>query len=520
MARINTNIPSVIAQRNLRTVQSELQTRFERLSTGLRINRGADDPAGLIISERLRANIEGVNQGIRNSDRAANVIATTEASLSEVSDLLNSIKALIVESANTGANSEAERTANQLQIDSAIQSITRISNTASFGSLKLLNGGLDYTLSGVNPSDLVQAQVWNASFVNQQTLNVNVDVVASAQTANLYFKPPSVAGTILSATTLQVGGIRGVQELTITSGTSLTAVVDAVNNLTSLTGVKASLINGNPVSGMVFSSSDYGSAGFVTVKRLGAPAAPADTFSPNLYKLVNNAAPPAAPPFGWAGLISGNAVTVAQRDEGRDVQALVNGNLATGEGLKIKVNSSSLSADLLLSSAFATNPSGTASSFYITGGGSLFQLGPDVSALQQANFGMQSIAASNLGGTLINGSIQYLNSLSTGQNNSVAAAVSRKDFTQSSDILEKAIDEISQLRGRLGAFQRNILDPNARSLTSSLENLTASNSAIRDADFASETAGLTRAQILSQSGTTVLQLANASSQSVLQLLQG
>jgi flagellin len=218
--------------------------------------------------------------------------------------------------------------------------------------------------------------------------------------------------------------------------------------------------------------------------------------------------------------VAGGTVTVAQRDEGRDVQALVNGNLATGEGLKIKVNSSSLSADLLLSSSFATNPSGAASSFYITGGGSLFQLGPDVSALQQANFGMQSIAASNLGGTLINGAIQYLNSLSTGQNNSIAAAVARKDFTQSSDILEKAIDEISQLRGRLGAFQRNVLDPNARSLTSSLENLTASNSAIRDADFASETAGLTRAQILSQSGTTVLQLANASSQSVLQLLQG
>lgn len=518
MARINTNIPSVIAQRNLRSVQSELQTRFERLSTGLRINRGADDPAGLIISERLRANIAGVNQGISNSDRAANVIATTEASLAEVSDLLNSIKGLIVESANTGANSEAERQANQLQIDSAIQSITRISNTASFGSLKLLNGDLDYTLSGRNPNSIVQAQVWNASFVNQKTLNVSVDVIASAQTGALYFQPPSGAGTILSSTTLQIAGNRGVEVITLTSGTGLASVVAAVNNLSNLTGVRARLINNDATSGMVFYSTDYGSNSYVSVKRLQGPAPAADSFSSNIFKFVNDAPPPSGSPFGWASLISGGSVTVSQRDEGRDVQALVNGNLATGNGLSLKVNSSALSMDLLLSESFATNPAGAVSTFDITGGGSLFQLGPDVSALQQANFGMPSIAASNLGGTLIGGSLAFLNSLTTGSANSIAASVARRDFTQASDILEKAIDQVSQLRGRLGAFERNVLSPNQRSLTSSLENLTASNSSIRDADFAAETSRLTRAQILSQSGTTVLQLANQSSQSVLQLL--
>ena len=129
MARINTNIPSVVAQSNLVRNQGDLNLRLERLSTGLRINRGADDPAGLIISERLRSDISGVEQGMKNSDRASSVISTTEASLAEVNDLLNSIRALIVESANTGAVSNAEREANQLQIDSAIESITRISNT-------------------------------------------------------------------------------------------------------------------------------------------------------------------------------------------------------------------------------------------------------------------------------------------------------------------------------------------------------------------------------------------------------
>ncbi len=520
MARINTNIPSVLAQRNLRSIQSELQTRFERLSTGLRINRGADDPAGMIISERLRSNISGVNQGISNSDRAANVISTTEASLSEVSDLLNSIKSLIVASANTGANSDAERSANQLQIDSAIQSITRISDTASFGSLKLLNGSLDYTVSGVNPNEVVQAKIWNASFVSQSVYNVKVNVVASAQTGSLFFRPPTNAGTILSSSTLQIGGTRGVETIAVTSNTSLTSVVAAVNNLTSLTGVQASLINNNPLSGMVFSSIDYGSDAFVSVKRLQGPAAAADSFTSNLYKVANNAPPPAGAPFGWATLISNNTVAVAQRDEGQNVQALVNGALATGDGLKVKVNSPNLSMDLQLNATFATTVNNTSSNFDITGGGSLFQLGPDVSALQQASFGTPSVAASNLGGVLVGNTMQFLSSLMTGGTNSINSNLLSKNFTIASDILESAIDEVSVLRGRLGAFQRNVLEPNTRSLNSALENLTASSSAIRDADFAAETSALTRAQILSQSGTTVLQLANASSQSVLQLLQG
>lgn len=520
MARINTNIPSVLAQRNLRSIQSELQTRFERLSTGLRINRGADDPAGMIISERLRSNIAGVNQGITNSDRAANVISTTEGSLSEVSDLLNSIKSLIVESANTGANSDAERNANQLQIDSAIQSITRISDTASFGSLKLLNGSLDYNLSGVNPSDVVQAKVWNASFVTQSVYNVKVNVVASAQTGSLYFHPPTTAGTILSTSTLQIAGTRGVQTITVTSNSSLTSVVAAVNNLTSLTGIRASLINNDPTSGMVFSSVDYGSDSFVSVKRLQGPTPTADSFTANLFKIANNAPPPGTNPFDWATHITNGTVSLAQRDEGQDVQALVNGALAIGNGLKIKVNSPNLSMDMQLSSAFATTVNNTSSNFDITGGGSLFQLGPDVSAQQQASFATQSMAASNLGGVLVGSTMQFLSSLMSGGTNSINAMLNSKNFTTGSDILERAIDEVSELRGRLGAFQRNVLEPNTRSLSSALENLTASSSAIRDADFAAETSALTRAQILSSSGTTVLQMANASSQSVLQLLQG
>ena len=108
MARINTNVSSLIAQTNLAKSNRSLEGQLQRLATGLRINRGADDPAGLIVSERLRSELRGIGQGIKNSERASSVIATAEGALAEVSELLNSIKALTVEAANTGAVSPEE----------------------------------------------------------------------------------------------------------------------------------------------------------------------------------------------------------------------------------------------------------------------------------------------------------------------------------------------------------------------------------------------------------------------------
>lgn len=517
MARINTNIASVIAQANLARNQSELSLRLERLSTGLRINRGADDPAGLISSERIKSDIQGVDQGIKNGDRASSVLATTEASLNEVSDLLNSIKSLVVESANTGANSSQERDANQLQIDSAIDSITRISNTASFGGLKLLNGSLDYTLSGVRTSAIVKSRVLNATFVNTSTLQVDVDVVSSAQTGAVYYNgnttPP---GVTLSSTSLEISGTRGVQTITIPSGRPLSDIVTAVNRLTALTGVKASLINNNVNSGIVFNSENFGSADFVSVKRLQGPSGTANSWV--TYKLLDTAAVPGGTPFDWAGLIGAGTLITTDHDSGRDVQALVNGTLANGRGLDLSVNGSALGLQLTLDQAFATTPSAAVSSFYVTGGGAMFQLGPQVTALQQANIGIQSISATSIGGIVASGVVQFLASLKSGQNNSISANVTKNDFSTASNILEKAVDEISTMRGRLGAFEKNVLDTNSRSLQAAFENLNASNSQIRDADFAAETSKLTRAQILASSGTSVLGLANQQSQSVLQLL--
>ena len=137
MARINTNVAALTAQRGLRQSQQSLNSTLERLSSGLRINRGADDPAGLIASENLRSEITGINQAVDNSQRASNVISTTEGALNEVASLLLNIKSLVVQAANSGALSPEEIQANQLQVDSAVQSITRISNTTTFAALSV-----------------------------------------------------------------------------------------------------------------------------------------------------------------------------------------------------------------------------------------------------------------------------------------------------------------------------------------------------------------------------------------------
>src|SRR5579859_5145715 len=146
---INTNVSSLIAQRSLQTNNAALNKSLQHLSTGLKINSGADDPAGLIASEALKAEQTGINTAIDNANRATNIIGTAEGGLSEVSNLLNQLQGLVNQSANTGALSKEEVNANQLQVDSILGTINRIAQATSFQGKQLLNGNYDYGTSGV-----------------------------------------------------------------------------------------------------------------------------------------------------------------------------------------------------------------------------------------------------------------------------------------------------------------------------------------------------------------------------------
>ncbi len=491
MARINTNIAALIAQAHLARSNTDLALRMERLATGLRINRAADDPAGLIVSERLRSEIQGISQAVSNSERASLVIGTAEGYLAEVADLLNSIKGLIVEAANNDGLSREELEANQLQVDSAIDAITRISNTASFAGLQLLDGSMEYITSGIATSAITGVNIFGAQFGINPNVPVQVNVVSSAQTASLFLSGNTAGapGALLSSLTLEIGGDLGVQTISFISGVPLSSVLAGVNTLRDLTGVSASLVNpSDQTSGLTFNSVGYGSDQFVSVRGLGDDG---DFFSVHLAQ---------------------NGVEV-QRDEGEDVTAVVNGSLAVGHGLNVTLFTPSLSLELILTADYAQT-TGTAKSFDITGGGATFQITPRVNAAQLAGFGIQSVGASRLGGTVLDDVRYFLDSMKTGQTNSLVGGQTQ----QASQIADAAINEIAVLRGRLGAFERNTIDTNIRSLQVGLENMTASESKIGDANFALEAAALTRAQILAQAGISVLATANVMSQNVLVLL--
>jgi flagellin len=488
MTRINTNVSSMIARNQLARTNDDLAVRLQRLSTGLQINRGADNPAGLIVSERLRNEIQAVGQAVDNIERASNVIATTESALQEINDLLVSMKSLVVEAANTGAFSKEEIRANQLQIDSAVESITRISNSASFAGLKMLNGSLDYIVENATASQISDISIFGANFGTNTSVPVTVEVLASAQNASLYIggnSDPVNPGTLLSSVTFSVAGTRGTESFQFISGVAMSAVVAQINSRRDATGVSATLVSAtDPSSGIILNSTEFGSDAFVSVEKQRDGV--------------------------FFDTLDAQGGTSTARDNGQDVLAIVNGNLALGRGSLVSLNTSVLQLELQLTDAAATQ-TGTEYTFDITGGGAIYQIGPGVNSAQQVGFGIQSVAASNLG----NSTVGFLSDISSNGDFSLVKGRQR----EASLILDAAIDQVSILRGRLGAFERNTLDTTARSAQVALENLTASESRIRDTDFAEETSKLTRAQILQQAGTQTLSIANNTAQSVLSLLQ-
>ena len=181
MSRINTNISSLIGQRVLGSNNQQLGFSLERLSTGLRINRGKDDPAGLIASENLRAEITSLNSAINNSERADQVVNIAEGGLQEVSTLLTELQGLLTASASSAGLSDSEKEANQLQIDSILQTIDRVASSTSFQGTKLLSGNFDYQVDSV-ASGVSDFRVNGAKFEGA-SLDVTAIVTQSAQQA-------------------------------------------------------------------------------------------------------------------------------------------------------------------------------------------------------------------------------------------------------------------------------------------------------------------------------------------------
>ncbi len=839
MSRINTNVASLIGRNTLGRSNSSLQEALTRLSTGLRINTGKDDPAGLIASENLRSDITAIKKAVSNTDRATQVIATADSALGQVSSLLNDIRGLVTESANAGALSDEQIAANQLQVDSSLEALNRIAQTTTFQGRRLLDGSLDFiTSAGNNFSEISDLKIDQANLGATGQVSVDIDVSSAATQAavdvtdipsakvaangalsfnvrNGSATPATVDVTLGEVTTAPVdaqadytnladgtlagdptfnndGLFRGAtgdnlvitfaedngtvvhdaslsgNNLTITIGTNgagtthdldtvfqalrdsgnsdftdvfdyqdgditagnYTETTDSGQTITfgsgadAVTDTDTILITADAFLGadandftISFEEADLGAGetanaidngdGTYTVQinnddtvtgvthaEIATAISALDDFTAVAndgtasYQFRDNA-PPATQNVGstQAGvtdeaaitfdiaatstsglngnleidfsfaLFSGstktnvvdngdgkytieldndsqvsadniktalesideiesatltagaletlqfrydqtaleaaetnltggadagilvdsvielagatgsevfnlkagtsinelvtqiqlvsdatgvtatansdtlelrsvgygsseyvdlkviseeaggtlkNSVGEGRRSTGKDIEATVNGVSATGNGNELSINTATLDLTTTLSAGFT----GT-SSFTITGGGALFQLGPDVVSNQQARLGITSVNTAALGG--VSGLLYQLGSGGT--------ADLKAGTNLGAEIVEEAIDQVTGLRGRLGAFQRTTLETNKNALNDTLINLTEAESSIRDADFAAESAALTRAQILVQSGTNVLSIANQNPQNVLALLR-
>jgi flagellin len=512
MTRINTNVPSMIAQRVLGGNNSALNNSLERLSTGLRINRGKDDPAGLIASENLRADKAAITAAIKNAERADQVVNIAEGGLNEVSSLLTDLQSLLTATANTAGLSREEKEANQLQIDSILQTIDRVAGTTAFQGSKLLNGNFDYKTTNVSGKvDAFKVNAAKLQFNGDQ--DVSVIVTQSAQVAG-YIMSFGGAALNLSASdnqfVIEIAGVNGSRELSFASGTTLSTIQETINTFTDVTGVSA-VASGNFLR---LTSNEYGSDQFVSMRVVDSGGQAGALRKLNATDALKGAVGSTVAAFNALG----NTVT----DNGRDVGATINGVLATTKGLNAAINTDFLNVQIKLT-ADAGGTLGAFDAFTIDQGGADFQLAGRVDIAGKVSLGIGNVAVRSLGaqsiterdseGTLVTKNYS-LADMASGRGINVVDG----NLSGAQKVLESAIREVSTLRGRLGAFQSNTVGATIRSLGVTLENTAAAESIIRDVDFASETASMTRSQILSQSAQSALQQANFQPQNALQLL--
>ncbi len=476
---VNTNVLSLNAQRNLSRSDSSLTTALQRLSSGLRINSAKDDAAGLAIADRFTTQIRGLNQAVRNANDGISLSQTAESALDELGNNLQRIRELAVQSANA-TNSASDRAALDQEVQQRIAEINRIATQTSFNGQKVLDGSFG------SAQFQVGANVGETITVNLTT-GVRADQLGQIATAT---------GTAVTASALTDGG------LTIAVGQGAAVAVGAstagsqAGQTADSAFSKANAINAAGVSGLTATTTNVTSGTFSTV---------ANTVATSTYGLTVNGT---AIYSGAGNLAAGQSLTAT------DVAAQVN-LFSAQTGVSAAVSGTTLT----LTGADGRN---VVVAETITQGTGATLTGTGIAAAQEGTLrGTITLAASQnitLGGA--NTDIGFAGT-SIAVDTTTLSTVSVTSVANANTTIQRAdaaLTAVSSLRSQLGAVQ-NRFESTISNLSAVSENLTASRSRIQDADFAAETAALTRAQILQQAGISVLAQANAAPQTVLGLFR-
>ncbi|GAA0609292.1 flagellin [Sporichthya brevicatena] len=405
--RINQNISAMNAYRNLSVTSGQMEKSLERLSSGFRINRAADDAAGLSISEGLRSQIGGLKVAVRNSQDAISVVQTAEGALTETTSILQRMRDLAVQAANGGSQDAKAQAAAQTEFAQLQGELDRIAKTTSFGGQKLLDVGVNGS-TGYSGNFQVGAN---------NTLNDRIDVALTAAAFGT-----AVTGSAATAATVTGGGA----------------------------------VPGTYTGGTLSLSVDGGASFDVTVAN--------DATAATVVSAINTAYQTATGSTGTIASEAAGVVTLTSETTGAsssiNVLAASTDSLTTALGL---AETATAGAEAVL---------GTATGF------------------DSAGLGVNAASLSN-------------------------TANARSAI----DLVDNAIKNVSTARAQLGAYQ-NRFEHTINNLNVAVENLSASESRIRDTDMAAEMVSFTRSQILSQAGTAMLAQANSAPQGVLQLLRG
>ena len=483
---INTNIGALNAQRQLNSTSQSLGRSFERLSSGLRINGAKDDAAGLSITTRFSAQIRGLNQAVRNSNDGISLAQTAEGALNETTNILQRMRELAVQASND-TNNDSDRASLQAEVAQLKEELDRIAETTDFNGNKLLNG--DFLAQDLQ----VGANVG-------ETLNVSIK---GAGTDDLARQVRFKTTTIVGSTLLQADAVRFRSEKTGGALVGIRASIGADDTL-SFTNNDHSAVS---KAAAINDATEFTGVRAIVEQTELAGTAIAANFTLNETNTLE---------------INGEKITgfdVAANDASGELRDAINA-VSDDTGVVATLGST---GNLVLTAADGRN-------IYVDGAAAAnagLVAVPGATITQTAQLTLQSDVQFDARYTINGDSALGLNTVAAagtsvyGVNSNFAVSAvdisSREKAVDALDILDLALEDVSSQRATLGALQ-NRLESTINNLTTTSENLSASRSRILDADFAQETAQLSRNQIIQQAGVSILAQANQQPQIALSLL--
>jgi flagellin len=453
---------------SMNQLEMERGMTMARLSTGKRINKASDDPAGLIALNTMNAELAGVNSAISNGQRARSMLNVADSTLVEVSQLTEEISGLAIAAQGSSVSAE-EKAAYQAQIDASLDSIDRLVNSAEFNGKKIFNGANRINATTDDASSIKDIKVYRRNPNVDDGVTLDVSVTAAAT----YAYSDSASGYDLTDLTeeavIQVTGKLGTATITLASGSTSADILSTINAQSDVTGVSATTGGGN----LLYMSTEKGSESFVTVSVIS----------------------------GEQDMISDGGTDEVT---GSDAEVTINGESANASGTEVFYNGNSISLSFTLHDDTVDTHTVT-----VNGGGATFQLGTDDSG--KATIGMGNLNTYELGRS----DLGYLSSLRSGGENSLTAS-----DTEAVSIAKRASTQVATAAARIGSFNKNQVGSTINSLNAAKEGLSSAISTIGDTDYAMETANLQRQNIMMNASVSMLSIMSSQQQSVLGLLGG